>query len=202
MITLDMLGNPCPIPVIEAKKELANDESKGVIVLVDNVVAVQNLKKMSDGMGFSFSDSENNGVYTVTIEKNGKTFESSETNTIGNSINLSKDESPVVLIKTNEMGVGSEELGAILMKGYIFSLTELSPMPKTVIFLNSGVKLSTEGSNVLTDLKKLEDAGCEILSCGTCLNYYELTDKLSVGKITDMFDISNKIANTTKLISL
>ena len=113
-----------------------------------------------------------------------------------------KTEGVTVLVTKDMMGDGSEELGRILIKGFIFSLTELPVLPKAVIFLNSGVRLAVEGSNTLADLQKLSDAGATILACGTCLNYYGLTEKLAVGEVTDMFGITGHLAAPGKLITL
>ena len=106
----------------------------------------------------------------------------------------------VVVLSSNQMGNGSEELGQILMKGFIFALTELDELPSTVLLYNSGVKLSTEGSNSIEDLKTLQAQGVEILSCGTCLNYYDLTEKLQVGDVTNMYFILEKMSQADKII--
>lgn len=201
MNTLDMRGNPCPIPVIKAKKELADASSQGVAVLVDNIVAVQNLQKMADGLGHSFTYiPQDEETYLVTIYKQGEFVaqeESKPTNLL-----VDEKEGVTVLITSNQMGSGSEELGKILIKGFVFSLTELAPPPKAVLFLNSGVQLTVQDSNVLADLLALAAKGTTVLSCGTCLNYYALTDKLAVGKITDMFGITTALASAAHLITL
>ena len=107
-----------------------------------------------------------------------------------------------VVISKNTMGEGAEELGKILIKAYIYSLTELPVPPKFVIFLNSGAYLTSDGSNAIDDLKKLENEGTEILTCGTCVNYYGLQDKLAVGAITNMYAIAEKMAGIAKLINI
>ena len=111
-----------------------------------------------------------------------------------------KKTNTVVVLSSNKMGEGSEELGQILMKGFIYALTELDDLPSTILLYNSGVKLSTEGSNSINDLKTLQAQGVEILSCGTCLNYYELTEKLEVGEVTNMYFILEKMSQADKII--
>lgn len=200
MTLLDMLGNPCPIPVIRARKELEKPESEGVLVLVDNFVAVQNLEKMAKGLGYAFSyETEGDARFRVSIGKNGMPAAKAES--------VPAAEQPVnggltVLITRDRMGSGSDELGRILIKGFIFSLTELSPRPTAVLFLNSGVNLAVEGSNTLADLQTLAGSGTKILACGTCLNYFNLTEKLAVGEITNMFGITNNLAASGKLITI
>lgn len=203
MKTIDMRGNPCPIPVITAKKELAQAQEDGVHVWVDNIVAVQNLEKMANGMGYKYSHVQQDESFMVTISK-----------TDGHNPNecapceeipaaaQSTAEGVTVLITSDQMGRGSEELGKILIKGFVFSLTELPVPPKAVIFLNSGVQLVVNGSNTVPDLQTLQDKGTSILACGTCLNYFALTEQLAIGEITDMFGITEHLASATNLITL
>jgi selenium metabolism protein YedF len=206
MTQLDMMGNPCPIPVIRARKELEKPDSDGVLVLVDNIVAVQNLEKMAKGLGYVFSyESDGDALFRVSIGKDGASMPRAvpiPKDTLLAAPAQDKTDGVTVLITKDMMGDGSEELGRILIKGFIFSLTELPVLPKAVIFLNSGVRLAVEGSNTLADLQKLSDAGATILACGTCLNYYSLTEKLAVGEVTDMFGITGHLAAPGKLITL
>lgn len=203
MTLLDMQGNPCPIPVIQAKKELEKPESEGVQVLVDNIVAVQNLEKMAKGLGYTFSyEAEGDSLFRVAIGKNGMPAPKVEAVPVSACEPSPEVGAPTVLITKDRMGSGSEELGRILIKGFIFSLTELTPRPKAVLFLNSGVTLAIEGSNTLSDLQALADSGTKVLACGTCLNYFNLTDQLAVGEVADMFGITSHLAAPGKLITL
>jgi selenium metabolism protein YedF len=108
----------------------------------------------------------------------------------------------VVAVGKNTMGTGNDELGAVLIKGFIYALTELDSPPETLLFFNSGVRLSTEGSNVIGDLKTLESKGTIIASCGTCLDFYQLKDKLAVGSVTNMYAIASAMGDAAKLINL
>lgn len=107
----------------------------------------------------------------------------------------------VVAIGSDEMGQGSHELGKILMKSFIGALTEHDPVPDTMVFVNAGVRLTTAGSTALEDLKELEEAGTRLLSCGTCLNYFELGEP-EVGSISNMAAILEVMAGADRLISL
>ena len=98
------------------------------------------------------------------------------------------------------MGSGNDELGKVLIKGFIFAVTQLDKLPKTMLFYNGGATLTAEGSDSLEDLKHLEAQGVEILTCGTCLNYYGMTDKLQVGSVTNMYSIVEKMAGADKII--
>ena len=208
MKTLDMRGNPCPIPVVNAKKALAEQGADGVVVLVDNFVAVQNLEKMAKGTGCGFSyNDEEASVYKVTITKDPhQAFkeppETPDTVDVPNTAAGGVKKGPVVLVTADSMGRGAEDLGKLLIKGFIFSLTQLSPLPEAVIFLNGGAHLSTEGANTVPDLKALEEKGTNIYTCGTCANYYKLTEHLAVGSIVDMMKITNTLAKASGVITL
>ncbi len=202
MKTLDMLGQPCPIPVIQAKKVLADASQNGVVVIVDNMVAVQNLQKMAKGMGYGFSQlQQSDQNYTVQITGEGYAGDVMEY-VEKPPKDIGKERGITVLISADHMGRGSEELGKILMKGFVFSLTELSPVPEAVLFINSGIYLTVESANTLEDLKTLEEKGTKIRSCGTCLNYYNQTEKLAVGEVIDMFGITGMLAEAEKVVTL
>lgn len=96
-----------------------------------------------------------------------------------------QDDNTVVVISSDRMGTGNDELGKVLIKGFIFAVTQLDKLPKTMLFYNGGATLTTEGSDSLEDLKSLEAQGVEIMTCGTCLDYYGLKDKLAVGSVTN-----------------
>jgi len=204
MKIIDALGQPCPIPVIEAKKTLAEQGVEGVSVKVDNIVSVQNLEKMANGYGYGFSYIENANSFDVMIIKGGKIPPGREGEDIKSEDMQASSFSNglTVVISRNTMGGGSEELGKILIKGFIYSLTKLPAPPKFVIFLNSGAYITSDGYNTVDDLKDLERKGTEVLTCGTCANYYELQDKLAVGTITDMYDITEKMANASNIINI
>lgn len=193
--TIDARGMACPKPVIMTKKELESMNSGALTVLVDNEVAVKNLEKLASSLGYICSNEENEGEYKVMIVVGEGKAETEETKTEELS-----DE--VVLIAGNTMGEGSEELGKILMKGFIYTLTESKPYPKAILLYNSGVMLTTEGSESIEDFKKLEAAGVELISCGTCLNYFGLGDKLLVGEVSNMYTIVEKMKTASNTIRI
>lgn len=197
MIKIDAKGKMCPIPLVETKKALRSIEKDGTVaVMVDNETAKENLEKMAKELGYKFSSREaDSGNYEVVIIKGAGSEEAVE-----ETIENSRSESTIVVISSNKMGEGSEELGDILIKSFIYALTESEMLPAAIIFYNGGAKLSCAASPVLEDLKKLQEMGVEILTCGTCLNYYELTDKLAVGKITNMYSIIEKMNQAGKII--
>lgn len=198
MIKIDAKGKACPIPLIETKKALKNIEKDGtVLVTVDNEIAKENLEKMADELGYKYSsnviDNEN---YEVTMIKG---LGSKELENINDTKENNKNKNTVV-ISSDKMGTGNDELGRILLKGFIYTLMEIENVPSTIIFYNGGVQLATVESDVLEDLQKLERMGVEILTCGTCLDYYKLKEKLAVGKITNMYTIVEKMTSSTSII--
>jgi selenium metabolism protein YedF len=202
MEIIDVIGKPCPIPVIEAKKALRNAAAgETVRVLVDNDISRQNLEKMAGGLGCpcSFETREDGNILvaiTAAAPAGVPAAGAAGVPAAGG------DQGLVVAIGKNTMGTGNDELGAILIKGFIYALTELDRPPETLLFFNSGVRLTTGDSNVIGDLKKLEEKGAVVASCGTCLDFYQLKDRLAVGGVTNMYAIAAAMAGAARLINL
>jgi selenium metabolism protein YedF len=196
MEIIDVRGKPCPIPVIEAKKALRKAAAgEAVRVLVDNDISRQNLEKMAGGLDCPCSfETREDGNILVTITARAGSPDAGRS--------PADDQGLVAAIGKNTMGTGSDELGAILIKGFIYALTELDRPPEALLFFNSGVRLTTEGSSVIGDLKKLQEKGTVVSSCGTCLDFYQLKDKLAVGNVTNMYAIASAMAGAARLINL
>lgn len=209
MRTLDMRTKPCPIPVIQARKAF-DEGADSIIVLVDNIIAVQNLQKMAKGLGYEFAEERRDDFdFAVTIRSNGEAGVAAQKAAIspkkaatGNSPSPADSAGATVLITCDQMGRGSEELGKILIKGFIFALTQLPVLPEAVLLLNSGVRLAVDDANTVDDLKALEQGGVAVRACGTCLNYYNLLDKLAVGEVADMMQITERLTSSAKAVVL
>jgi len=191
---VDARGLSCPRPVIETKKILDQIGEGNVTTIVDNEIAVENVTKLAKSMAFDVKVKEIEGNYYIDIYKN------MENNEIHLNNNRKKD--LVILFGSESMGEGSKELGQVLMKGFIYTLTENKPYPKALLFVNSGVKLTTEGSEAIDYLRQLESEGVEVLSCGTCLDYFSLKNKLVVGGVTNMYTIVEKINGAKNTIRI
>lgn len=186
---IDARGDACPLPVVKAKRALAELERGTLEVSVDNETAVQNLTRFAQTKGHSVtSEKRSESEYRVSITKGRAVLEDTRTGD-SQQIPVASDRQQVVVISADTMGSGDDALGKTLLKGFIFALTQLDTLPKTVLFYNGGVRLSCEGSESLDDLRALAAAGVEIASCGACLSYYGLTEKLAVGQITNMYAI-------------
>ena len=200
---VNAMGDSCPIPVIKTKNAIKELNGPGTVeTLVDNEVAVQNLTRMANNNGYGVkSEKLGESSFRVVIEVGDAPAPETapggeETCPVpGGSRN-----DTVVAVSSPCMGTGSDELGAALMKSFLFALTQQDTLPKTVLFYNGGAKLTTEGSASLDDLKSLEAQGVEILTCGTCLNYYGLSDKLAVGGVTNMYDIVEKLSAAGRVV--
>ena len=106
----------------------------------------------------------------------------------------------IVVISSDSMGEPEKELGKVLLKGFIYALSKKDEVPKKIIFYNGGARLTCEGSGSLDDLKELEKSGAEILTCGTCLKFQDLEDKLKVGGVTNMYEITEALTGTTRVV--
>ncbi len=205
MIQVNALGDACPIPVVKTKKAIEQLGGSGVVeTLVDNEIAVQNLTKMANQKGYKVSSKKlSEKQYQVMMEiGEGAVDEQAAQTTEEVPVTCAPDarENTVVVISSATMGEGDSELGKILIKGFIYALTQLDTLPKTMLFYNGGAHLTCEESVSLEDLKSLEAQGVQILTCGTCLNHYGLTEKLQVGEVTNMYVIAETMAGATKII--
>lgn len=201
MVEVNAMGDTCPIPVIKTKKAIEGLNGAGVVeTLVDNEIAVQNLKKMADQKGYKAScEKLGDNQYKVKMTI-GEAVEEKKEEFAKKSERSDSSENMVVVISSSKMGEGEEELGKVLIKGFIYALTQLDTLPKTMLFYNGGAFLTCEGSESLEDLKFLKEQGVEIFTCGTCLNYYGLTEKLQVGEITNMYVIAEKMTQADKVV--
>ena len=199
--TVDARGEQCPIPVVKTKKVLDSIQGNAEItVLVDNETAVQNLTRMGQHAGAAVtsekkSDKEFQVILKVT-DGQGKPAEVKEKVTCIPDVKGDF----VIAVDTATMGRGNEELGKVLMKGFLFAVTQMETLPETMLFYNGGATLTTEGSDSLEDIKSLEAQGVTIKTCGTCLNYYGLTEKLQVGEVTNMYDIAETLSKAGKVV--
>lgn len=231
MITVNAMGDACPIPVVKTKNAIKGLNGNGCVeVLVDNEIAVQNLTKMANQKQYGVkSEKLEEGKYRVvmtiegmdSVQDNGSAAGTGETNpektnqgeTMSgeNGVTGARQEACVscipdgrrdtlVVISSRYMGNGDEELGRILMKGFIYALTQQDSLPSTVLFYNSGAFLTCEESPELEDLKSLEAQGVEIMTCGTCMNHYGLQDKLMVGSVTNMYSIVEKMMQAGHIV--
>ena len=196
--TVDTRGMPCPKPLIMTKKAL--DELKAgekTLVLIDNEIAKQNVERFCADNGAITDCKKDGNVFTLTIIKGHKEITAADTETY---CIPQTSKSYAICIKSDRMGVGADELGSILIRGYLNVIREIKPLPGTIIFYNSGIHLAIEGSPVLEALKELEKLGVKMLVCGTCVDYYNKKTLVKVGVMSNMYDIGEVLANSDHII--
>lgn len=191
---VDTRGLNCPQPVLLTRQALIDSEVDEVVTIVDNETALENVSKLANSLRLTANVDEKGGQFYISILKDE----------ILNDVNIAQSShaNVVVLITSNVLGSGDDALGGILMKSFMYTLTQMEGTFQVLIFMNSGVLLPTEGSEVLEYIKSLEERHIEVLSCGTCLDFYHLSDKLRVGSVTNMFTITEKIMEAQRLITL
>lgn len=193
-------GLACPQPVVLAKEAIAKNEK--VKVIVDNETALENVKRLGNKLGCDvFSEAKAGGTYEIDlIRKAGAVFPKEDiVPTCGPA---SSGSGPFVIVcSEDKMGRGNDELGSVLMRAFLHTIAGQTQKPDVMIFYNTGVKLTIQGSDVLDDLKELAAAGVEMLVCGTCLNYFEVKDKLGVGVVSNMYDIAGIMSKAGRLLT-
>ena len=206
---VNALGDACPIPVVKTKNAIKELNGPGTVeTLVDNEIAVQNLTKMANQKGYGvksekLSDNEFRVTMDISADQTAQAGEGTAAGADDESCLVTPGAHKkriVVAVTSSVMGTGNDELGAVLIKGFLYALTQQETLPSAILFYNGGASLTCEGSASIEDLKSLEALGVQILTCGTCLNYYKLSDKLVVGGVTNMYEIAEQLTGADLVI--
>lgn len=200
---VDARGMACPLPVVNAKQAVEEMKAGEVLeVFVDNEIAVQNLTRFASYKGFEVTSEKNHEKeYAVTIhvgESKAKE-EIVEDEEIECQLDTRKN-GMVIVLSANVMGSGDEKLGKALMKAFVFAVTKQDVLPETILCYNTGAYLTCEDSDSLEDFRILEAEGVNIMTCGTCLDFYGIKDKLAVGSVTNMYDIVETMEKAKSII--
>lgn len=194
---IDARGKNCPMPVIMAKKEIEQG-GKFFTVQVDNKIAVENLRKFARSQGYEVNIEEVNGDFNVRFFNGCEECEE--------ILAKVKNRKPIgdwcIFVNKSTIGIGNEELGQSLMKMFLYTIAEGSDYPKTILFMNEGVKVPTLNEQAIEHLKELEEVGVELLVCGACLDFYGLQENLLVGKVSNMYEIVEVMKSSAKVITL
>jgi len=199
MIKVNALGDNCPIPVIKTKKAMQQLQGPETIeVLVDNEIAVQNVTKLGTGSGGKVTSEQlGDKEYKILIRLDEAPAAAADA---PEECRPDSRGGFIVVISSDRMGSGNDELGKVLMKGFIYAVSQADTLPQQILFYNGGATLTSEGSDSLEDLKSMAAQGVEILTCGTCLDYYNLKEKLAVGQVTNMYSIVEAMEAAGKII--
>jgi selenium metabolism protein YedF len=189
---IDARNLSCPQPVVLTKKAL--EEVDEVIIIVDNETALDNVSRLGKTQGCEVTiENKDDGIYLTLKTAGVKPAEQQCAVTTGT----------VLFIASDVLGRGeNQELGSYLMKTFLDTLGGITSKPETIIFMNSGVKLVTNDSPMLGELRQLENLGIEILACGTCLSRLQLSDKVAVGQVSNMYTIADTLLRAEKIVSL
>ena len=202
--TINARGLSCPQPVLLAKEAIA--ETDEVAIIVDNEIAVENIRRLAGKMSCGFSVKKEAGIWEVEL---------SRTDTAAPGAADSPDPEPqlacsvapagkagpyVVVLADNRMGRGDDRLGDILIRAFMDTLSMINPLPTAVVCYNAGVKLAVQGSAVLEDLQQLEKTGVDILVCGSCLRHFGLVEQLDAGRVSNMCEILETMAGAARLV--
>ncbi len=189
---IDARGLACPQPVVLTKKAL--EKADDLTVIVDNATAKQNVSRLAENHGLGITvEEKGDGIYLRLTRPADES--------LGGKVPL-LFEPTVLLVSSSTLGRGDDELGNVLMRSFIHTLGESDIKPHKIIFMNSGVKLVAQGSEVIDDLRALEKESVEILACGTCLGHFGLKDAVKAGRISNMYEITMALMKATKVISI
>jgi len=193
MKTLDCRHEQCPTPVVEARKLLLAEPGTPVTILVGDDTARENVSRMARSQGYSVTIDNTAGGFSLQLNPGARPTDSAGVSTPASG-------KTVALIASDKLGSGDDELGAVLMKNFLITLLELDTPPDQVFFMNGGVKLTVAGSDALEALNKLACSGADIASCGLCLDFFHLKEKLAIGRVGNMFETVQALATAGRVI--
>jgi selenium metabolism protein YedF len=196
---IDARGLVCPQPVVFTKQALDAMDIGTIVTIVDNEVAKENIVKFAKNRDDRVNVKEQAGNYYIEIQKGASTYTEAS---VRKPLALARDYDTVIVITRNVLGDGPEELGAVLIKSFLYSLVSSDHPPMALILLNSGVKLAVTNSAVLDHIRSLEEKGTKIFACGTCLDYYNLKEMLAVGSVTNMYSVIEWMNCAGKVITI
>jgi len=198
MAILDLRNRPCPEPVVETKRAIEANPNSVLEILLNHPASVTNVTRMATSLGATVEKEELGENEVKLVVTTGEPAPQTETAPQPTEAHAGQ---ATVFIKNNYMGLGNEELGRVLMKAFLKTLKTTTPLPREIIFINNGVHLTTTGSEEVETLRELAEAGVEIVSCGTCLDYFGKLDKVEVGSVGNMFEIVERLNRAAKIIA-
>ena len=194
MKTIDCRGQQCPQPVIQTRKLMLEEPGSILEVLVDDQACQDNVSRLATTMGYNIEVQESGAATRLELSP-GKTPEQKQST-------VSATGPRIIFIGSDQMGSGDPELGRILMKNFIFTLTEADLVPDAIYCVNSGVRLTISGSEALEPLEELANRGVDIASCGLCLEFFDAKDALAVGRTSNMLELVNALEEAGNIIRL
>jgi len=199
----------CPKPVLLTKEAISDKSTNQIEIIVDNSAALENVKRFLTNFGFEIQkvvsniDNKNTDFHIFANRVNAPVAETKfDVNEYPCPVPQTSSKGKTIFFKSEFLGIGDDKLGALLMKAFIYTLNEVDDQPERLLFMNSAVKLCIENAITLENLQKLEEKGVDILVCGTCLDFFGISDKLRVGKISNMYDIAGSLTNNSSVLTI
>jgi len=193
MKNVDVRGMSCPAPVVSVKRAL-EDAGGELRVLLDDGAPRENVKRFAQGRGYSVQEEATEGGFALTLTSSAEQQPQVQTGVATGPT--------VLLIGSDRLGDGPEELGRVLMRNFIMTLVEIAELPDRMLFINTGVLLTAAGSEVLEALEALGNRGVEVLSCGICLDFFKKKELLAAGGVTNMFTIAESLLGARSVVRL
>lgn len=198
---INCIGLTCPQPVLMAKEALETIDVGIIVVVVDNEASRSNVERFGKSQGCEVAVTEEEDTFHLVITKSSASSPDVDAPAAEEYVCDIPAGALVYVIASDTMGEGDDELGRVLMRAFIKTMKEISPMPAKILFYNSGVHLTSRESDLIEPLRALEKQGVEILSCGTCLDFFNSKNNLLVGKMTNMYEIMDSMVNCVKVVS-
>jgi len=203
MKEIDARGLACPAPVLQTKAALQEEKPAGVRIVVDNAASQQNVQRFLESQGYQTKLEQERADYLVIGTCAAGSGDTAPASAGKESADPQIETKRImVMCATDRIGFGDDALGLALMVNFLRTLKEMGDELWRLVFVNNGVKLAVDGSEVLEDLKQYEKDGLKILVCGTCLNHFNLLEKKRVGETTNMLDIVTAMQLADKVISI
>ena len=197
MIKLDYSQKKCPYPVVETRKEILAHPGQSLEVLVGDPAGRDNVSRLAAKMNYQASAEAVGSNFRLTLTPgDNETTAADETETVAAATGKT-----VIYCGSDRMGDGDDEFGRVLMRNFLTTLLEMDPLPDIVLFVNSGINLTTQGSDVIEALQTLESRGVDIASCGLCLDFYQKKEQLEVGRVTNMYEMVEVQCQAGRVVS-
>ena len=186
MIKLDYSQQKCPYPVIETRKQILANPGIALEVRVGDEAGRDNVSRLAEKMGYQALAAQSAAGFTLTLTPAGDHTAAPETTVAAPA---QSGAASVVYCGSDRMGDGNDGFGRVLMKNFLMALLEMDPLPSHILFVNSGINLTTEEGEILDALQKLSARGVDLASCGLCLDFYHRKDQLKIGRVTNMYEM-------------
>jgi selenium metabolism protein YedF len=197
---VDARGLTCPEPVVRARKALVESAATEITVLVDNDAAAENVARMARMAGCEVAHEDRGGYFGIVLRRGKVAAAPGEPPAASANAARCGETNAAVFFASATVGHGDDDLGRLLMVAFVKTLKDVVPRPKTLLFMNGGVKLVAEGSELLDALRELEADGAELLACGTCLDFFKLKEELRAGKVSNMFEIASRLVAADRVV--